>query len=98
MGRELPEHDWFWPIFSRKQENKSKEEEEDNEEVNKYLSFKTDSNILPPKRLKLINEEKESESETYFIYSNGKIALEPPSFYELNENDLRNWLILKINL
>lgn len=88
-GRELPEYDWFWPIFSRKKENNSDDEENEAGPS----SYDTNLNELQIKRLKLNTNsfKKEKECKTFFVYANGKIACEEPLFYEFNEENLENW-------
>lgn len=89
LGLELPVHDWFWPIFSCKREINNDDDDDDNDDYYINNEMINKKNLLQTKCFKMTKNK--NEYETYFIYSNGKIAPEPPLFYDLNEIELQNW-------
>lgn len=83
MGKDLPEHDWFWPIYKNK-------EKAEFDEVQQIKTVK--------RKLETLVEEIEEEESRYF-YANGSEAPEEINFYELEESELQNryFYILEMN-
>lgn len=74
LGKDLPECEWFWPIYKDKEEN--------------LLEAQQTIHAIKSKRLK-IETPLDEICEIRHFYANGSEAPTEINFYELNETELQ---------